>query len=179
MGAPPRIRTRRAACLLGLVACGPAAACTASLPQTCTTSFSSLVRFDAPITLAKQSDIAFGTVLAGRAATYTISPDGTVSTGDGQWLAGPTSGGRILITGSTAQAINVNTSNYVADGGVSLVNATCAYGNAAAVSCAMNGVAAPGSGGKLLRIGIDAIVGSPRAAGTGAAPSMVVYVVYQ
>ena len=137
------------------------------------------ISFDTPLTLTKKNDISFGTVKAGVADTYTISPAGNVSVaGAGQWLYGAKSAGNITIMGSTAQTLNISVSNYAAAGGVKPANAKCSYGGDTSKPCSITGATAPGTTGKTLLIGIDAVVDGNQAVGSTATPSFTVTIVY-
>lgn len=136
------------------------------------------ISFDTPLSLTKISDISFGTIKAGVADTYTISTAGVVTAaGAGQWLYGAKTAGNITIAGSTTGTINISVGGYTANNGVTPANATCSYNGGAAGSCTINGAAAPGTG-KTLLIGVDAQVNGTQTAGTSAAPTFTVTVVY-
>ena len=154
---------------LMLICCGAMAA---------TQSVVATVTFDTPVSMTKNSDINFGKVKAGVADTYTITTAGAVTAaGLGQWLGGTKAAGNITVAGSTTQTVNISVGGYTANGGVSLQNATCAYNGGAAGSCTLNGALAPAAGKSLL-LGVDAVVDGTQAAGTSAAPSLTVSIVY-
>lgn len=133
---------------------------------------------DTAIAMTKNADINFGTVKALTADTYTINTSGTVShAGSGAELFGTPAAGNITITGSTTSTINVSVGSYVADNGVTLQNATCAYNGGGAAACSLNAQAAPGVG-KTLLLGVQAVVDGSQAAGSSAAPSFTVTVTY-
>jgi len=142
-----------------------------------TQSVNANLSFDTPLTLTKNSDISFGTVQAGLAATYTIDTTGTLTTSGGTYLYGTKSAGSITVAGSASQTINISVGGYTANNGVTPSNATCAYNGGSAGSCTINAAAAPGTGKNLL-IGVDAAVDGTQAAGSSAAPSFTVTVVY-
>jgi len=143
-----------------------------------TQSVTANLAFDTPLTLTKNNDINFGTVIASTASTYTITTAGTVSaTGSGQWLYGSKAAGSITLAGSTTQTVNISVGGYTPQGGVTPSNAQCAYNGGGAGSCTISAAAAPGAG-KTLLIGVDAAVDGTQAAGSTAAPSFTVTVVY-
>ncbi|MCP5246900.1 MAG: hypothetical protein H6937_13485 [Burkholderiales bacterium] len=118
-------------------------------------------------------------MLAGTADTYTISTAGAVShAGAGSELGGTPAAGDITITGSPTQTIDISVGSYSADNGVTPSNATCNYNGGGEVACnTLTGAAAPGAG-KTLLLGVDATVDGTQAAGSTAAPTFVVTVVY-
>lgn len=144
-----------------------------------TQSVTANIAFDSALSLTKNADINFGTVKAGIADTYTITTGGSVSAaGSGAALYGTPTAGNITITGSTSQPINISAGSYTANNGVTPQSATCSYNAGLPGSCTINGGAAPGAG-KTLLIGAQAVVDGTQAAGTSAAPTFVVTVVYQ
>ena len=143
-----------------------------------TQSVTANISFDTPITLTKNADISFGTVTAGVADTYTITTAAVVTAaGAGQWLGGTKTAGDITIAGSTTQTVNISAGSYTANNGVTPQNAKCAYNGGAEVACSIVGAAAPGAG-KTLKLGTEAVVNGTQAAGSSAAPTFVVTVVY-
>lgn len=143
-----------------------------------TQSVTANIAFDTPLTLTKVADINFGTVSAGVADTYTITTAGVVTAAaTGQMLFGTPAAGNISIAGSSTQTINISVGSYTANNGVTPANATCNYNAAGAGTCALNGVAAPGAG-KTLLLGVQAVVDGTQAAGSSAAPTFTVTVVY-
>ncbi len=143
-----------------------------------TQSVTANISFDTALTLTKNADINFGTVEALTAETYTITSAGVVTAaGVGEILYGTKNAASITIEGSTTQTINISVGNYAANNGVTPSNATCNYNAAGAGTCALNAVAAPAAG-KILLIGVDAAVGGAQAAGTSAAPTFDITVVY-
>ncbi|TAL33473.1 MAG: DUF4402 domain-containing protein [Alphaproteobacteria bacterium] len=145
-----------------------------------TQSVTANMRFDAPLTLTKTSDIDLGSVTAATASTYTISTAGSVTTtaGPGVPLAGPTAAGSITISGSSTQLVDISAGGYTASNGVTPSNATCAYDGGAEGSCGITGAAAPGAGKNLL-VGVRVNANGTQASGTSAAPSFNITVVYQ
>jgi hypothetical protein len=146
-----------------------------------TQSVTANIRFDTSLSMTKNADIDFKSVLAGVADTYTITTAGVVTAaGSGQVLsgAGTPVAGNITISGSTTQLINISVGSFVANGGVTLSNAKCAYNGGSSGSCTITGAAAPGAG-KTLLLGVDAAVDGTQAAGATAAPTETVTVVYQ
>jgi hypothetical protein len=164
--------TVTALALAGILAAGSAMAATQSVTAN--------IRFDTPLSLTKNSDINFGSVTASSATTYRISTAGAVSTvtGTGSYLFGTTAAANINITGSTTQLMNISVGGEVANNGVTVSNEKCAYNGGASGSCTITGAAAPGAG-KTLLIGADAAADGTQAAGTTAAPTFTVTVVYQ
>jgi hypothetical protein len=143
-----------------------------------TQSVTANISFDLPLALTKVSDINFGTVLASVADTYTITTAGVVSAaGSGATLYGTPTAGNITISGSSSQTVAISVGSYTANNGVTPQNATCAYNGGAAGACSLTGQAAPGAG-KTLLLGVQAVVDGTQAAGSSAAPTFVVTVVY-
>ena len=143
-----------------------------------TQSVTANMAFDTPLTLTKNNDINFGTVIAGTASIYTITTAGTVSaTGSGQWLYGTKQAASITIAGSTTDTINISVGGYTPQGGVTPANATCAYNGGTAGSCTIAAAVAAGAGKPLL-IGVDADVDGTQTAGAVATPSFTVTVTY-
>ena len=143
-----------------------------------TQSVTANIAFDNAITLTKNNDINFGLVKALTADTYTITTAGVVSAaGSGAAIGGTPQAGSITIAGSSSQTVNISVSGYTANNGVTPQNATCAYNGGAAGSCTISGAAAPGAG-KTLLVGVQAVVSGAQAAGTTAAPTFNVNVVY-
>lgn len=144
-----------------------------------TVSLTANISFDSPLTVTKKNDISFGTVKAGVADTYTITPTGEVSAaGHGQWLSGSKSAGNITIIGSTSQTLSISVGNYTASGGVTPANAMCSYAGGSSQSCTIKGAAAPATSGSTLLLGLDAVVDGTQAAGSTATPSLTVTIVY-
>ncbi|MES2906891.1 MAG: DUF4402 domain-containing protein [Pseudomonadota bacterium] len=161
-----------------LAVCGLVVGLFTSAAFAVTQSVTANIAFDTALTLTKNADINFGRVKAATADTYTINTAGTVTAaGSGQYLGGTTAAGNITIAGSTTQTINVSVGNYTANGGVTPQSATCAYNGGGAAACSLTGVAAPGAG-KTLLLGVQAVVDGSQAAGTTAAPTFDVTVVY-
>jgi uncharacterized protein DUF4402 len=145
-----------------------------------TQSVTANIRFDTPLSLNKTADIDFKTVTAGQANTYTISPAGATSVsgaGSGAFLFGTPNAASITVSGSTTQTLNISVGGYTANNGVTPANATCKYGAAAAGSCTIPAAASPGAGTVLL-VGADAAVNGTQAAGTTAAPTFTLTIVY-
>lgn len=143
-----------------------------------TESVTANIDFDSALTITKIADIDFGTVLAGVADTYTIDTTGAVTAaGSGAQVAGTPAAGNLTIAGSATQAIDVSVSGYTADSGVTPQNATCAYDGGVEGACSLTAAAAPGVG-KTLLLGVEAVVDGTQAAGSSAAPTFDVNVVY-
>ena len=146
--------------------------------QAVTQSVTANIAFDNAITLTKNADINFGVVKASTADTYTITTAGVVTpAGSGQVLGGTAAAGNITIAGSSTQTVAISVGSYTANNGVTPANATCAYNGGGAGACSLTGQAAPGAG-KTLLLGVQAVVDGTQAAGTSAAPTFVVTVVY-
>ena len=136
------------------------------------------IRFDNPMTITKNQDIDFGSVQAGVADTYTISPTGVTShSGAGAFLFGTPQAANITISGSTTQTLNITAGGFVASAHVTPSNATCKYGAAAAGSCTIPAAAAPGAGTTLL-VGVDAAATAATTAGTAEAPTFTLTINY-
>jgi hypothetical protein len=143
-----------------------------------TQSVTANIRFDTPLTLNKTADIDFGSVQAGVADTYTISPTGATShSGSGAYLFGSPHAASITVSGSSTQTLNISAGSYTASTHVTPSNATCKYGAAAAGSCTIPAAAAPGAGTTLL-VGVDAAATAATTAGTTEAPTFTLTIVY-
>lgn len=159
--------------LAGLLVCGAAFAGT----QSVTASAS----FDVPLTVTKDADISFGILKAGTSGTYVIAPNGIVMPSNGGAVVGGTPAyGKITISGSATQTISISTGSYTASSGVAASAATCDYDGALISSCdtGASGLAAPGATGKVLKLGLTIDADGTQAAGSTAAPSFVVAVIY-
>jgi len=136
------------------------------------------MRFETALSLTNVTDVNLGTLVAGTAGTYTISPAGTVTaTHSGVFLGGATQAGGMTIAGSTTQTIDVSATNYTAHNGVTPSNATCAYDGGAASPCSLAGLSAPGAG-KSLKVGVTVAVDGTQAINTAAAPTFDIVVNY-
>jgi hypothetical protein len=162
--------------LLGLASsmfvCGGAYAATQSVTAN--------MSFDSVLSLTKNADINFGTVKALQAGTYAINTAGVVTpSGGGVVVGGTPAFGQITVTGSTTQTVAISTGSYTANNGVTPSAATCSYDGAAASACdtPLTGLAAPGAG-KVLKLGVTAAVDGTEIAGSTAAPTFVVTVIY-
>lgn len=140
------------------------------------------IAFDNAITITKNSDINFGIVLANTADSYTITTAGVVSAAGGatHLIGGTTAAGNLTIKGSATQTISIQTGGYTAASGVTPSAATCSYGGAAAVACdtAQTGLAAPTAAGTTLLLGLTVAADGTQAAGSTAAPTFNVTVIY-
>lgn len=146
-----------------------------------TQSVTANASFDVVLSLVKDSDISFGTLKAATGATYVIDANGTVTpSGAGRVVGGTPAHGQITITGSATQTIAIGTGSYTANGGVTPSAATCNYDSSLIANCDAGGagLAAPGGAGKILKLGVTIVTDGNQTAGTTAAPSFVVSVVY-
>lgn len=142
-----------------------------------TQSVTANIRFDTPLAITLNNNIDFGSVQAGVADTYTISPTGATShSGSGAFLFGTPTAGSVGIVGSTTQTLNI-TSSFTNSAHVTLANATCKYGAGAAGSCTIPAAAAPGAGTTLL-VGVDAQVSATAPSGTAETPSITLTIAY-
>lgn len=144
-----------------------------------TQSVTANIAFDTAITLTKNADINFGVVRALTADTYTITTGAVVTAGGGATniLGGTPAAGNINIVGSSTQTIAISVGSYTANNGVTPSNATCAYNGGGAGACSLTAQAAPAAG-KTLLLGVQVAASGAQAAGTSAAPTFVVTVVY-
>lgn len=145
-----------------------------------TQSVTANIAFDTALSITKNSDINFGVVKALTADTYTITTAGVVTAGGGAGniLSGTPTAGNLTIVGSATQLIDISVGSYTANNGVTPSAATCAYNGGGAGACPLTGVAAPGAG-KTLLLGAQVAASGAQAAGTSAAPTFVVTVLYQ
>jgi len=138
------------------------------------------VRFITPLSFTDVTNINFGTVTAGVAATYTITTAGVASTVGGEYLSGTPVVGSVKINGSAFQTINISVTHGAAVSGVSVTASTCNY-NAAGVAspCVVSGGAAPTSTGKTLLIGATVSAdGNQVDSNTPISPVITITVVY-
>jgi hypothetical protein len=146
-----------------------------------TRNITTKLSFRAPLVLQKLRDINFGDVSAGIAATYRITPNGSLSVaaGSGQLLGGTVQAGQVTIKGSRTQRINISVSNYVANKGVTPKNASCRYNNGSVVTpCRATNTTAPSSGGRTLLLGLEVTADGTQIDGTVATPSFDILVIY-
>ncbi len=136
--------------------------------------------FDVPLTLVRNSEISFGSLKADTSGTYVIDTNGSVTvSGGGAVVGGTQSSGRITISGSDSQSISISTGSYSANKGVTPSTATCNYDGTAIANCDAGGTGpAPGSTGKVLKLGVTITTDGTQSPGTTATPSFVVTVVY-
>jgi len=161
------------AALTGVVVSGIAYAATQSVTANAT--------FDSALTLTKNNDINFGTLKALTSGTYVISTAGVVTpSAGGVVINGTPNAGSITITGSATQTVAISTGSYVADAGVTPSAATCNYNGSPIANCDTGGtgLTAPGGGGKTLLLGVQIVADGTQTAGSTAAPTFVVTVVY-
>lgn len=144
-----------------------------------TQSVTANIAFDNAITLTKNADINFGIVKAATADTYTITTAGVVTAGGGAGniLGGTPAAANITIAGSATQTVAISAGSYTANNGVTPSAATCAYNGGGSAACSLTAQAAPGAG-KTLLVGVQVAASGAQAAGTSAAPTFVITVVY-
>ncbi len=170
-------KSKKLLSVLALTALVPAAAYSA------TQSVTANIAFDTALTITKVNDIEFGTVKALTTGTYTIDTADAVTAGaGGVWLYGTPASAEITIAGSSTQTLNIGAGNYSgASNGVTASAATCNYNGGGEVDCnhaSLNTAAAPAAG-KTLMVGVLATVaGGTQAAGTTAAPTFDITIVY-
>ena len=146
-----------------------------------TQSVTANVSFDVPLTVTKDADISFGTLKAATSGTYVLAPNGTITPSNGGVVVGGSPAfGKITISGSATQTISITTGAYTANAGVRASAATCVYDGMMISSCdtGTSGLAAPGVSGKALLLGLTIDTDGTQAAGTTAAPTFVVAVIY-
>ncbi len=171
------IKTRLKYLALGLI--GSVAVCGGAYAAT--QSVTANMSFDSVLTLNKTQDINFGVVAALTGGTYVISTAGAVTPSNGGVVVGGTpAAASITVTGSATQTVAINTQSYSANNGVTPSAATCNYGGTAIANCDAGdtGLAAPGAGGRTLTVGVTATVDGTQAAGSTAAPTFDVVVIY-
>lgn len=147
-----------------------------------TQSVTANATFDTDLSLTKNSDINFGTVKAGVAgAKYVIDTSGTITpSSGGAVIGGSPMVGQFTIAGSATQTIAISTGSYAADHGVTPSAASCKYNDVAIPNCDLGstGLAAPGAGGKILKLGVQIVADGTQTAGMSVAPSFVVTIIY-
>jgi Domain of unknown function (DUF4402) len=159
--------------LTGLIVSGIAYAATQSVTANAT--------FDSALTLTKNADINFGLLKAATSGTYVISTAGVITpSGGGVVVGGTPVAGSVTITGSATQTVAISTSGYTADAGVTPSAATCNYNGSPIANCDTGGtgLAAPTGSGKTLLLGVQIVADGTQTAGSTAAPTFVVTVVY-
>ncbi len=134
--------------------------------------------FDSALNVTPVNAINFGYLLAGTAATYTISPAGATSTTGGTYLGGTPQAGSYTVTGSGNQTISISAGTYTADRTVQISAATCNYAGSPVASCSGTGLAAPTAGGKPLLVGVTIAPTGAEADGSTYAPSFVLTITY-
>ena len=140
------------------------------------TTGSSSITFERPVSIAKVSDINFGTCKTA-SSVYTMSTAGAISaTGSGGYLSGATSAGNLTITGPTSSTVTISVGNYQANGGPTPSNARGAYDGGAAAAFPMV-VAGPGAS-KTLLLGVDLTATGSEATNTTFTPSFDITVVH-
>ncbi len=171
------IKTRLKYLALGLAGslavCGGAYAATQSVTAN--------IAFDTVLTLNKTADINFGIVAASTGGDYTITTAGAVSAANGGVIVGGTpQAASITVTGSATQTVAVSTGNYAADNGVTPSAASCNYNGTAIADCdtGQSGLTAPGGAGRTLTVGVTVDVDGTQGAGSSAAPTFDVIVIY-
>jgi hypothetical protein len=160
------------AAIASCMVCGAAFAATQPLTANAT--------FDAVLSLTKNADINFGVLKAATPGTYIINTAGAVSpSAGGVFVYGTPAFGQITVTGSTTQTVAISTGSYVADGGVTPSLATCNYNSVDIADCDVGGTSltAPGAG-KVLKLGLKIVADGTQTAGSTAAPTFVVTVIY-
>jgi len=146
-----------------------------------TQSVTASASFDDPLTVTKDADISFGILKAATSGTYVITPSGSLTASNGGVaIGGAPTYGKITISGSATQTISVRTGSYVANSGVVPSAATCVYSGVAITNCdaGASSLTAPGSGGKVLTLGLTIAADGTQTAGSTATPSFVVTVLY-
>lgn len=155
-------------------------AVTCTTNNTCTLNESAGIGFQPTITITKNNDIDFGTVMRG-ACTYTINTSGTVSgnpSGTCYTLSGTPVAGNLTIRGSSSQTITISAGSYTAASTVTPSAATGKYNNGSEVSFPMNNVTAPTSGGKTLLLGVTLTTAGTETPLTTYQPTFTITVVY-
>lgn len=161
------------AALAGLLAIGGADAGTQSVTANAS--------FDAVLTLVEDAMISFGSLKAETSGTYVIDTKGVVTASNGGVVLGGTPiHGQITISGSVNQTVAISTVSYTANGGVTPSRATCEYDGTPIANCDAGGagLVAPGSTGKVLKLGVTIDVDGTQTPGATATPSFMVAVVY-
>ena len=156
------------------------ASCNGASPNICTDSFTSNVKFDVSLSVSKNADISFGTVQQ-NSCTYSIDTAGTVTgspSGNCSYVTGTKTVGNLSITGSSTQAITISANSYTASSTVTPSAATGKYGLGSEASLPMN-VAAPGSSGTALLLGITVTTNGTETIGTTYTPTFTITVAYQ
>jgi hypothetical protein len=94
-------------------------------------------------------------------------------------LGGAQAYGQITISGSSTQMIAISTGSYVASGGVTPSAASCNYNGTLIANCDAGGagLATPGSG-KVLKLGVRIDTDGTQIAGSTAAPTFTVTLIY-
>ena len=150
----------------------------ASQVRATTQSLSAHITFDTVLSITNNSNIDFGSVIAGQAGTYTLSPEGIITaTNDGVVLGGTPTAGDLTITGSTTQSIDISADNYVADNGVTPSAATCNYNDGTSSPCTLVSQLPPGAATTLL-VGVTLAVDGTQEVNTSAAPTFDIVVSY-
>ena len=154
-----------------------------NLSQACAEShtFSTDIRFIAPITLAGSSNPSLGRLSAGASSrNFALGTDGSISGANAAAYAGGAQAGSLKIQGSAFQNINIVAQNIVDDRGVHITSVTCNYGGNGNVDCGteISAAAAPTSTGVILLLGLDVSTTTVHADGDSASPTFDIIVTY-
>ena len=135
------------------------------------------ISFDQPLSWSKTSDIRFGALKPG--ATYTLAPSGVVTSSDASArVSSAATVGSMVISSPASQSINISAGEYTSNDGVALQKATCAYDGVVVDGCSVNNARASGAG-KVLLLGVQAVVDATRVARASATHSFTIIVAYQ
>lgn len=146
-----------------------------------TQTFTASIRFISPLTLSDVADPDFGTFETGAAGrNFILGTDGSISGTDANAYIDGASAGSMVIHGSASQKIDIIAQNLVDDGGISIANIICNYGDAGDMDCG-TGIAAvsePAAAGTTLLIGMNINTTTAHADGDSASPTFDIIVSY-
>ena len=148
--------------------------------STCALSTGATIGFQPTITITKNADIDFGTVMLG-SCNYTIDTAGTVTgtpAGNCSALSGSPQAANLTIRGSSSLQVTVSVGGYTASGTVTPSLAKGKYNNGTEQSFPLSNVAAPTSAGKTLLIGATVSTAGTETIGTGYTPTFTITVIY-
>ncbi|MEZ0260433.1 MAG: DUF4402 domain-containing protein [Alphaproteobacteria bacterium] len=176
-----RFKTGLAAAAAGMIVSASVQAhAVECINTTCTLASSAAIAFQPTITITKNADIDFGTVLKGN-CIYSIDTSGTVTGSppvNCSTLSGSPHAANLTVKGSASMQVTISVGGYTADSTVTPSAARGKYNNGTEQAFPLNNVAAPTSAGKTLLIGASVTTAGTETNGASYAPSFTITVLY-
>lgn len=147
---------------------------------TCALSSGASIGYQPTITITKNADIDFGTVMK-NSCNYTIDTAGAVTgtpAGSCYALSGSPHAANLTIRGSSSLQVTISVGGYTSHSTVTPSLAKGKYNNGSEQSFPLNNVAAPTSAGKTLLIGATVSTAGTETIGVGYTPSFTITVIY-